>query len=178
MPLLSLFFRTIVGLLTLFFVTCVVVYSLPQPLVGINIILLVSVIYFVYQKDTRIFWFSGLFHFFLELYSINFFGLLLTSSSIALLVFFWLYKQVLTNTSWYAISILLFLVVGVYKFFYGLLFYLQKIFFSYKQSFLFYEYVWLGIQEMFCTAVVGGLVYIILEYVLLPKKKQKKIFRL
>ena len=173
-----LLLRTFFALISLFFLTCFVIYRLPYPLSAINIILLTSVVYFLYKEQKGIFWFSALFHFFLELYSIHLFGLLILSSSVALLVFFWVYKQVFTNTSWYAVSILIFFVVGVYKLVYGVLFYLQKIFFSSGQSLLFSEYIVSSIQEMMCTAIAGGVVYVLIFYIILPQKKQKKIFRL
>jgi|SaaInlStandDraft_7_1057024.scaffolds.fasta_scaffold99271_2 hypothetical protein len=178
MSLVYLLLRTFFALVSLFFLTCFVIYSLPHPLNSINIILLTSVVYFLYKEKKSIFWFSALFHFFLELYSIHLFGLLIFSSSVALLVFFWVYKQVLTNTSWYAVSVLILFVVGVYKMVYGALFYLQKIFFSSGQSLLFREYIVSSMQEMVYTAIAGGVVYVLIFYVILPQKKQKKIFRL
>ena len=126
--------RTFFSLVLLFFLTCFFIYRLPYPLSTVNIILLTSVVYFLHKEQKGVLWFSVLFHFFLELYSIHLFGLLVLSSSVALLVFFWVYKQVFTDTSWYAVSVLIFFVVGIYKFVYGVLFYLQKLFFSSAES--------------------------------------------
>jgi len=74
-------------------------YILPFPYSKLNILFAVIIILMLWFDSGLIVWITFFSHLFIEVFSISPFGLILFSSTISILIAFWLYKHVFTNRS-------------------------------------------------------------------------------
>ncbi len=103
-------------------------YILPHPWSKINIIFIVLILFLLWKDTGSVIWLAFFVHFLIELYTTTPFGVVLFSSTISMLLSFWLYKNLFTNRSWYAATGLLFFTMITYRLIYSILLLVLKIF--------------------------------------------------
>lgn len=77
-------------------------YVLPYPWSKINLLFALLIILMLWRGSGWIVWVAFFTHLIIELYTASPFGVVLASSTLSILVSFWLYKHLFTNRSWYA----------------------------------------------------------------------------
>jgi len=81
-------------------------YILPFPFQTMNFPFVSFVLIILWRESGIVVWFAFFSYFLIELFVDIPFGILLFSSTFAILFTFWLYQNVFTNKSWYAAMIL------------------------------------------------------------------------
>jgi hypothetical protein len=120
-------------------------YLLPYPFSKMNLIFVLLILTIVWWESGWVVWISFFAHFLIELYSLAPFGITIFAATLAILFTFWLYESVITNRSWVASILLLFLSLMIYR-----VLYIAAIFATYiflEQSvpeigFLFLTFYW------------------------------------
>jgi len=93
-------------------------YIFPYPFSKLNLILGSLILLLLWGGSGKIVWLSFFTHFIVELFSASPFGVILFSSTIAMLLSFWLFQNFFTNRSWYSAVILTGVTIFFFRFFY------------------------------------------------------------
>ncbi|PIZ95932.1 MAG: hypothetical protein COX81_00020 [Candidatus Magasanikbacteria bacterium CG_4_10_14_0_2_um_filter_37_12] len=103
-------------------------YFLVSPFSKINAIFIFLILFIFWKESGWVVWISFMAHFFVELFSLMPFGILLVSSTISILITYWLYTEVFTNHSWYAGSLLCASSLVIFRSLYALILFLSTFF--------------------------------------------------
>ncbi len=158
---LQLLFVILVTICILFF-HFIIVYTLPYPYDKINILFIYLVFYLLWIQSGSVVWVAFLTHIFLEAFPSSAFGVTLLSSSLSMLISYWLSLYYITNKKWYSASILMVLTLFCYRIFYSIfLFFAEKV----GDGTLDIEWseIWqLGLWEILVTSVMFTILYFLL----------------
>ncbi|MBU1901272.1 hypothetical protein KKG82_02805 [Patescibacteria group bacterium] len=145
---------------------------LPYPWNSINILFVCSILFLVFKESGLVIWLTCAMHFFIELYSVQPFGIALVASTFSLLFTYWLYQHIFTNHSWYAVIALSIISLILYRGISLILLFIFSMFIhtiDLQLSSLMIQYAW----EILSTTLVASIIYGI-PYILVFKKKQPK----
>lgn len=113
-------FKVVVGCILIAIIHMAFLYLFPYPLNKINVIFMFLVLAMLWTDSGIIVWVSFLLHFFIELYALTPFGIVLFSGTIAILMLFWLYRNVFINRSFVAVVSLSATAILLYRLLYTL----------------------------------------------------------
>jgi|SRR3989339_94479 len=109
------------GLIFLVLTNMALAYLLPTPFSKINLVLAVLIVWMLWRGSGFIIWWMFFASFIVELYSTSPFGVILSSSTLAMLFGYWFYRHIFTNRSWYAAIILTLVIICFYRLGYTLI---------------------------------------------------------
>lgn len=109
------------GIIIAIFITTVlhigVAFILPPPFSMINVIFIMAILLLLYFESGWVIWIVFSTHLILELYTTTTpFGIVLISSTLSILFAYWIYRNILTNRSWYSGIALTFLTLVMFRF--------------------------------------------------------------
>lgn len=135
---------------------------LPYPFNHINLIMSLFFLLIIFTSKKEIFWLAFFSSFFLELYSGLSFGIIIISSLIALIIFYWFLFNIFTHRSFYMIFLASALGMVIYRFvFIGFLF-LYNVFFEQSGD----VNTFLVLKDIFLEVIFTS-IFILIFYVLL-----------
>ncbi len=137
-------------------------YLLPFPFSKFNFLFAFFILWLLWSDSGMVVWLVFFSHFLLELFNASPFGLVLFSSTCAFLVSFWLYRNIFTNRSWYASTVLAIFTVTFFRLLYLLgilILYILNIIDFIFWDLLFVTWFW----ETFFTALVVLFFYLIMS---------------
>ena len=102
-------------LLLTFWMHVFFIYTLPFPFRAINTIFVVLFFVLWWRESGSVVWISFFVHLLTEFVSDLPFGITVFSGTVSMLVGYWLYVNVFTNRSWYAISLLLVVTIALFR---------------------------------------------------------------
>ena len=139
-------------------------YLLIFPFSKINTIFIFLILFILWKESGWVVWVSFIAHFFVELFSLMPFGVLLFSSTIAILITYWLHKEVFTNNSWYAGSLLCLSSLFVFRFIYTIILAFSTLFVDVDVSWgdLFVTFL----IEICFTAITSSIIYFFFYHLL------------
>lgn len=114
-------------LIFLFFICLLVIlaigvsYILPMPFAAANLTFAAAIIFLYIRENGMVIWIIFLSHFLMEMYAFSPFGIMLSTSTISMLLGYWLFKYILTNRNWYSAAILTAITVLIYRVTYSVL---------------------------------------------------------
>lgn len=91
---------------------------LPYPFSKVSLLFAGLIIWLLWSAKGNVVWFTFFVSFITELYSALPFGIILFSSTAAMLFGLWLYRQIFTNRSWHAALVISVIILGFYRLFY------------------------------------------------------------
>ncbi|NLZ96430.1 MAG: hypothetical protein GX926_00275 [Candidatus Magasanikbacteria bacterium] len=103
-------------------------YLLPYPISKVNIIFTVIILLLLWYNSGVIVWISFFSNLFIELFTVSPYGVVLFSSTISVLIAYWLYQNFFTNRSIYAALVLTAFTIFIYRLFYIVIMFILKIF--------------------------------------------------
>lgn len=103
-------------------------YLLPYPISKINIIFTVIILLLLWHNSGMVVWISFFSNLFIELFTVSPYGVVLFSSTISVLIAYWLYQNFFTNRSIYAALVLTAFTIFIYRLFYIIIMFILKIF--------------------------------------------------
>jgi hypothetical protein len=145
--------------LSVLFLHFIIVYTLPYPYDKINILFIYLVFYLLWVQSGSVVWVAFLTHIFLEAFPGTAFGVTLLSSSLSLLLSYWLYMYYITNRKWYSASILMMLTLLCYRLFYSLFLFIAQRLETNPLDIKWSELWQLGLWEILLTSVVFTVIY-------------------
>lgn len=96
-------------------------YILPSPWSHVNSLFIVLSLILFARNSGSVIWMAFFAHLLIELYTTTPFGIVLYTSTIAMVIGYWLSVAVITNRSWYSLSLLTGMILLVYRLGYMLL---------------------------------------------------------
>ncbi len=150
-------------------------YVLPFPWSTVNIIFAVLILFLLFSQKGTVVWMAFFTHLCIELYSVSPFGIVLSSSTLSVLVMFWLFQYFFTNRSWYSSIVLTFFSLAFYRFVSFIL--LNIVAFFQKQPGIPVSHFFiLSMWEFFFTQIIVLFGFVVLNQ--FEKNKRKKQFKL
>ncbi len=148
-----------------------VAYVLPFPLNKVNIIFSAIVLSLVVFESGISVWTTFFVHLFVEVYAPQPFGIIIFSSTLAILFVFWLYQHIFTNRSWYSAMAMTLVALILYRLFYTVLLTVLFLFEGQVIPFgdVFIIYGW----EFLLTTAFTGALYILAQFVSSPLRKDR-----
>jgi len=137
-------------------------YILPFPYSKLNILFAIIILLMLWSDSGLIIWITFFSHLFIELFSTTPFGVILFSSTIGILISFWLFKHTFTNRSLLATLAMSSIALILYRLIYILLLYLTKLFGIIPDipwQLIFITFLW----EFLFTTTLVAIFYIILS---------------
>ena len=156
------FLGGLIGLISLVALNIGLSYILPYPFSKINLIFAILIIITIWRGTGQVVWFAFFAHFVVELFAASPFGVILFSSTISILLGYWLFKNFFTNRSWYAAIALSGIFILFYRLLYVFSLLLAKIFnenLYIPWRLIFSTFLW---EELF-TIILVALLYFILS---------------
>lgn len=135
-------------------------YLLPYPFSKINIIFTIIILLLLWYNSGTIVWISFFSNLFIELFTVSPYGVVLFSSTISVLIAYWLYQNFFANRSIYAALVLTASTIFLYRLFYIVIMFILKIFGvigSVPWKLVFITSMW---EILFTTILVSGLYFI------------------
>ncbi len=103
-------------------------YLLPYPFSKINIIFTIVILLLLWYNSGLVVWISFFSNLFIELFAVSPYGVILFSSTISILIAFWLYQNFFANRSFYAALVLTASTIFIYRLIYIFSILILKIF--------------------------------------------------
>ena len=139
-------------------------YVLPYPFAHINIIFAVILIVLLLSRSGFVVWMIFFSHYIIELYTIRTpFGIILGSSTMSMLLAFWLSRSVITSHSWYSGAVLSALALALYRITYAAILLLLQ-YLGYVPAILWSKLLVAFFWELFLTSMLVGMAFIILQH--------------
>ena len=139
-------------------------YILPFPYSKLNILFAVIIILMLLSDSGLIVWITFFSHLFIELFSTTPFGVIIFSSTISILVAFWLYKHIFTNRSLLATIALSSFALIFYRLIYILLLAITRLFGIRTEipwQLIFITFLW---EFLFTTTLVAIFYFILSKF--------------
>ena len=103
-------------------------YLLPYPFSKINIIFTIIILLLLWYNSGLIVWIGFFSNLFIELFTVSPYGVVLFSSTVSILIAYWLYQNFFANRSIYAALVLTASTIFIYRVIYVICIFVLKIF--------------------------------------------------
>ncbi len=103
-------------------------YLLPYPFSKINIIFTIIILLLLWYNSGLIVWIGFFSNLFIELFAVSPYGVVLFSSTVSILIAYWLYQNFFANRSIYAALVLTASTIFIYRIIYIICIFILKIF--------------------------------------------------